>query len=67
VRRGLEALAAEIAADGGVAAPLALDVTDTDQLLAVIGRAEAALGPVDILVNNAGIPDAQWPRRCRSS
>jgi NAD(P)-dependent dehydrogenase (short-subunit alcohol dehydrogenase family) len=55
----LEALAAEIAADGGVAAPLALDVTDTDQLLAVIGRAEAALGPVDILINNAGIPDAQ--------
>ncbi|MDO9473268.1 MAG: SDR family oxidoreductase [Caulobacter sp.] len=55
----LEALAAEIAADGGVAAPLALDVTDTAQLLAVIGRAEAALGPVDILVNNAGIPDAQ--------
>jgi NAD(P)-dependent dehydrogenase (short-subunit alcohol dehydrogenase family) len=55
----LEALAAEIAADGGVAAPLALDVTDTDQLLAVIGRAEEALGPVDILINNAGIPDAQ--------
>ena len=55
----LEALAAEIAADGGIAAPLALDVTDTDQLLAVVGRAEAALGPVDILVNNAGIPDAQ--------
>jgi NAD(P)-dependent dehydrogenase (short-subunit alcohol dehydrogenase family) len=55
----LEALAAEIAADGGVAAPLALDVTDTDQLLAVIGRAEDALGPVDFLINNAGIPDAQ--------
>lgn len=55
----LEALAAEIAADGGVAAPLALDVTDTAQLLAVIGRAEEALGPVDILINNAGIPDAQ--------
>lgn len=55
----LEALAAEIAADGGVAAPLQLDVTDTAQLLAVVGRAEAALGTVDILVNNAGIPDAQ--------
>ena len=55
----LEALASEIAADGGVAAPLALDVTDTAQLLAVIGRAEEALGPVDILINNAGIPDAQ--------
>jgi NAD(P)-dependent dehydrogenase (short-subunit alcohol dehydrogenase family) len=55
----LEALAAEIAADGGVAAPLQLDVTDTDQLLGLFERAEAALGPVDILVNNAGIPDAQ--------
>lgn len=55
----LEALAAEIAADGGVAAPLQLDVTDTAQLLGLFERAEAALGPVDILVNNAGIPDAQ--------
>lgn len=55
----LEALAAEIAADGGVAAPLQLDVTDTDQLLGLFDRAEAALGPVDILVNNAGVPDAQ--------
>jgi len=55
----LEALAAEIAADGGVAAPLQLDVTDTGQLLGLFERAEAALGPVDILVNNAGIPDAQ--------
>lgn len=55
----LEALAAEIAADGGQAAPLQLDVTDTAQLLSLFERAEAALGPVDILVNNAGIPDAQ--------
>ncbi|MBP7703999.1 MAG: SDR family oxidoreductase [Caulobacter sp.] len=59
----LEALAAEIAADGGVAAPLQLDVTDTDQLLGLFERAEAALGPVDILVNNAGIPDAQRATR----
>ncbi len=55
----LEALAAEIAADGGVAAPLQLDVTDDAQLLGLFERAEAALGPVDILVNNAGVPDAQ--------
>ena len=55
----LESLAAEIRADGGEAVALELDVTDADQLLAVVGKAEAALGPVTILVNNAGIPDAQ--------
>jgi len=55
----LETLAEEIVAEGGKAAPLVLDVTDADQLLAVVGKAEDALGPVDILVNNAGIPDAQ--------
>ncbi|MBI1406193.1 MAG: SDR family NAD(P)-dependent oxidoreductase [Caulobacter sp.] len=59
----LEALAADIRAEGGIAAPLALDVTDADQLLAVVGQAEAALGPVDILINNAGIPDAQRATR----
>lgn len=55
----LEALAAEIKAAGGEAAAFELDVTDADALLAVVGKAEAALGPVTILVNNAGIPDAQ--------
>lgn len=55
----LEALAAEIRADGGQAVALELDVTNADQLLSVVGRAEDALGPVNILVNNAGIPDAQ--------
>lgn len=55
----LQALADEIRAAGGEAVALQLDVTDADQLLAVVGKAEAALGPVTILVNNAGIPDAQ--------
>jgi len=55
----LEALAAGIRAAGGVAEPFQLDVTDADQLLAVVGQAEATLGTVTILVNNAGIPDAQ--------
>jgi NAD(P)-dependent dehydrogenase (short-subunit alcohol dehydrogenase family) len=55
----LEALAAEIQAAGGHAAPIAMDATDADQLIAAVGQAEAALGPVTILVNNAGIPDAQ--------
>jgi NAD(P)-dependent dehydrogenase (short-subunit alcohol dehydrogenase family) len=55
----LEELAAEIRAAGGEALPLALDVTDADQLIAVVGEAEKKLGTVQILVNNAGIPDAQ--------
>lgn len=54
----LEALAAEIRADGGDAAPIRLDVTDAEQLVAAVAQAEAALGLVTILVNNAGIPDA---------
>ena len=55
----LETLAAEIRAAGGEVAPLALDVTDADQLIDVVERAEKALGLVTILINNAGIPDAQ--------
>jgi NAD(P)-dependent dehydrogenase (short-subunit alcohol dehydrogenase family) len=55
----MEALAAEIRAEGGVAQAFALDVTDADQLIATVAGAEEALGPVSILVNNAGIPDAQ--------
>lgn len=55
----LQEVAAEIRADGGIAEPLALDVTDADQLIAVVEQAQQALGLVTILVNNAGIPDAQ--------
>ena len=55
----LESLAAEIRDAGGVAEAFALDVTDADQLLAVVGKAAEKLGVVTILVNNAGIPDAQ--------
>ena len=55
----LEALAAEIRAAGGTAEPFQLDVTDADQLLAVVGKVEQKLGTPTILVNNAGIPDAQ--------
>ena len=55
----LEALAAEITADGGECAPVQVDMTEADQIVAMVDQAEAALGPVQILVNNAGIPDAQ--------
>lgn len=56
----LDALAAEIRAAGGTCLPLALDVTDADQIASVVAAAETELGPVQILVNNAGIPDAQY-------
>jgi NAD(P)-dependent dehydrogenase (short-subunit alcohol dehydrogenase family) len=45
-----ESVAAEIAAEGGVAEPIAFDVTDYEAVMAAVG----ALGPFDILVNNAG-------------
>ncbi|MGF1595797.1 MAG: SDR family NAD(P)-dependent oxidoreductase [Acidimicrobiales bacterium] len=55
----LDQLAAEIAADGGTAAPIPVDVTDAESIVAMVDRAEQELGTVQILVNNAGIPDAQ--------
>jgi NAD(P)-dependent dehydrogenase (short-subunit alcohol dehydrogenase family) len=48
----LEELAEEVSMAGGSCLPLALDVTDAEQI--------ASVGPVQILVNNAGIPDAQY-------
>lgn len=55
----LEELAAEIRANGGICEPIPFDITNPDEIEAVVDKAEAALGLVDILVNNAGIPDAQ--------
>ena len=54
----LEELQAEIEADGGRCAPVQLDVTDAEQLVAAVDAAEAAFGTVTILINNAGMPDA---------
>jgi NAD(P)-dependent dehydrogenase (short-subunit alcohol dehydrogenase family) len=59
----LEELAEEIGTAGGSCLPLALDVTDAEQIASVTARAEAEVGPVQILVNNAGIPDAQYATR----
>jgi len=59
----LEELSDEIGAAGGSCLPLALDVTDAEQITSVVARAEAEAGPVRILVNNAGIPDAQYATR----
>ena len=55
----LQELAQEIRDAGGVAEPIALDMTDNDSIMACVEQAEKSLGTVTILVNNAGIPDAQ--------
>lgn len=50
-RDRLEAVAARIAAGGGTATTVEMDVTDA----ASVERAVAAAGPVDVLVNNSGV------------
>ncbi len=51
----LNAVRDEIAAGGGEAAVFKLDVTNDDEIRAVIKSAIEQLGKVDILINNAGI------------
>src|SRR6476661_6235479 len=46
----LEEVSAEIASNGGSAAPVQLDVTDAEQLVAAVDAAEAAFGTVTILI-----------------
>lgn len=50
----LQALKAEIEADGGVALPVQMDVADEDSVIAAYDAA-AALGPVDTVIANAGV------------
>jgi NAD(P)-dependent dehydrogenase (short-subunit alcohol dehydrogenase family) len=51
----LHALRDKIAAKGGSATALALDVTDVAGIRGCISAAEKAAGPISILVNNAGL------------
>jgi NAD(P)-dependent dehydrogenase (short-subunit alcohol dehydrogenase family) len=51
----LQALSQEIAAAGGRACPVAMDVTDEASVIAGFDAAEAALGPVDTVFANAGM------------
>ena len=55
----LDEMVEQIRADGGEAVGVAMDMTDTDSIIAGLDEAEAAFGTITILVNNAGIPDAQ--------
>lgn len=51
----LEALAADLRANGARAEAFALDVADTSAITSVTTAIAASLGPIGILVNNAGI------------
>lgn len=52
-----EEVAAGIAARGGRAAVVSLDVTDAASVAAAFAETETALGTVGVLVNNSGIAD----------
>src|SRR5690606_19125279 len=49
------AVAAEIQAAGGRAFAAVADITNQEEVNAVVTAAATALGPIDILVNNAGV------------
>ncbi|WP_031074106.1 SDR family oxidoreductase [Streptomyces sp. NRRL WC-3742] len=51
----LDALAAEIAAEGGRAIAVPVDVTDQASVDAAAAAVHAAHGPADLVVNNAGV------------
>jgi 3-oxoacyl-[acyl-carrier protein] reductase len=49
-------VAKEIKDTGGIAIGVQADVTNLDQVKAMVARVGAEFGPVNILVNNAGVP-----------
>ncbi|MBD3167653.1 SDR family NAD(P)-dependent oxidoreductase [bacterium] len=50
----LKSLADEINSEGGTAIPIAVDVTQRDQIGRMLTAVDEAFGPVDLMVNNAG-------------
>ena len=50
-----EAVAGRLRASGASAAALAVDVSDEDQVRAMVAAAERKFGPVDVMVSNAGV------------
>lgn len=57
----LDSVAAEIHAQGGMALPVATDVTDARAVARAAQAAEATFGSVSVLVNNAGVPGPFGP------
>jgi NAD(P)-dependent dehydrogenase (short-subunit alcohol dehydrogenase family) len=51
-----DGVAKEIKEKGGAAIGVQADVTNLDQVKAMVAKVVAAFGPVNILVNNAGVP-----------
>ncbi|MBW1682723.1 MAG: SDR family NAD(P)-dependent oxidoreductase [Deltaproteobacteria bacterium] len=51
-----DAVAEEIIKSGRTAMGVQADITNLDQVMAMVATIKDALGPVDILVNNAGVP-----------
>ncbi|MDH5235976.1 MAG: SDR family oxidoreductase [Gemmatimonadota bacterium] len=58
-RDAADALAREIAGGGGRAIAVRADVAKEQEVLALFGECDRALGPLTALVNNAGIVDRQ--------
>ncbi|HLO30667.1 MAG TPA: SDR family oxidoreductase [Anaerolineales bacterium] len=56
----LEAMAQEIRAAGGEALPVAVDVTQPEQINALVKNALDAYGRIDLLFNNAGFGRLDW-------
>lgn len=54
-RAEIEAVAAEIRAEGGTATPLLADVTKEDEVRDLVGKIVDETGRLDILVNNAAV------------
>jgi 3-oxoacyl-[acyl-carrier protein] reductase len=51
----MEAAAKKLTGEGITAIWMAADVTQADQIAALVQKTEQSLGPIEILVNNAGI------------
>ncbi len=51
----LQAVARQVAAQGGTAHSFVLDVTDSEAVAATVAEVERDVGPIDVLVNSAGI------------
>lgn len=52
----IDAVVAEITADGGAAIGVRADVADPDAVEAMVREVRRAFGPIEVLVNNAGTP-----------